>query len=77
VAYLAPQCKIKKSRFSIKIDFDCLQWSRRVFRRGALKMVLHCPPHYLPTENIKSQQKTHHSNGSTRDPHPPTSDYHS
>jgi len=29
---------------------DQVEWSRRVFRRGALTRVLHCPPHYLPTE---------------------------
>ena len=33
---------------------DQVEWSRRVFRRGALTRVLHCPPHYLPTEWIRS-----------------------
>ena len=33
-----------------KYLFYQTEWSRRVFRRGALTWVLHCPPHFLPTD---------------------------
>ena len=69
VACLAPQCHTAKTPDQLQILFvvcshcmmwncskyfsDQVEWSRRVFRRGALTRVLHCPPHYLPTEWIR------------------------